>query len=174
MGLRRNGSSTLGQPVRTAPLSGGTWRLIAMIDLERKLYDFEDMYRNFFHLDASLDYARRDTFFRTSYTDFNDVPNMWKLRNLCTDPAFQRRGIAGMLIEWGQERATEEGRPIGLESSMMALGVYEKKGFRHYGKIPIKGFIDAEMMLWEPKGMEGWWGMRGDGKVKGKPPEDTT
>ena len=54
--------------------------------------------------------------------------------------------------------------PIGLESSQLAMPLYVKNGFRMYGSMQIRGFLsqDAPAFLWEPKGMEGRWGMKGD------------
>ena len=94
---------------------------------------------------------------------------MWRLQNLCTDPAFQRRGVGGMLIDWGQKQATLEGCPVLVTASLVGGQLYRKKGFRPYGKTPCAGIPDIPLFIWEPEGMEGWWGTKADGKVKGKP-----
>ena len=39
-----------------------------------------------------------------------------------------------------------------------------KKGFRRYERMRIRDFPleDVPIFLWEPRGMEGKWGMKGD------------
>ena len=133
----------------------GVLRSDQTTDLERKLRDVEDYYYDFFHLDPSLDYARLETFRHTLRDSVGKDPDLWKLWLLCTATTFQRRGIASMLVDWGIETAIEENRPIGLASSAMASGLYLKKGFRICEMVPIKGWIDARVMLWEPKGEVG-------------------
>jgi len=66
-----------------------------------------------------------------------------------------------MLINWGKEQAEREQCPIGLESSLAARPTYLKNGFRKYGNMYIKDFPldDVPIFIWEPKGMEGKWGM---------------
>lgn len=92
---------------------------------------------------------------------------MWRLRSLCTDLPYQRRGIGSMLIAWGKERATEDGVPIGLSSSMEGQGLYLKEGFRLYKTVKIEGFPIGEVpvLLWEPPGLEGQWGSEKDKKI---------
>ena len=65
------------------------------------------------------------------------------------------------MIKWGQEQAEKEGCPIGLESSMVARKMYVKNGFRMCGYMHIEGFpLDDAILIWEPNGMEGRWGMQ--------------
>ncbi|KAL4963683.1 GNAT family N-acetyltransferase [Aspergillus stella-maris] len=47
-----------------------------------------------------------------------------------TDPKYERRGSASMLVNWGLERAKREGVPASLESTKNAWPLYEKLGFR--------------------------------------------
>ncbi len=119
--------------------------------------------------DKSVDYARRRKWFASSNEDFDDIQEMWKLQNLCVDPAFQRRGVGRMLIDWGQKQATLEGCPVCLTSSMVGQELYQKMGFRAYGHISCEGFEDVPMFVWEPEGKDGWWGSKNDGSIKGKP-----
>lgn len=121
--------------------------------------------------DKSVDYVRRKKWLASSNEDFDDIQEMWKLRNLSVDPAFQRRGVGGMLIDWGQKQATLEGCPIGLTASMVGQELYRKKGFRAYGHVSCEGFEDIPMFVWEPEGMEGWCGTKNDGSIKGRPRE---
>lgn len=138
--------------------------------LELALLRAEEWYTNLFRLDKSLDYGFRDRFFATAPAEFEDVDEMWKLQSLATDPKFQHRGVGSMLIAWGQEQARREGICVGLTASIVGQGVYLKKGFRMYGVIPCPGFMDVPMMVWEPEGKEGSWGVYKDGKPKGVTP----
>ena len=71
-------------------------------------------------------------------------------------------------MAWGKEQAQKEGCPIGLTSSTKGKGLYEKQGFRRYGTVRIEGFPvdDVPIFLWEPKGLEGKWGTRGEMKME--------
>lgn len=143
-----------------------TWRS----RLELALLRAEEWYTDLFRLDMSVDYGFRDRFLATAPAEFEDVDEMWKLHNLATDPRFQHRGVGSMLIAWGQEQARRESVYGGLNASIVGQCVYLKKGFRMYGVIPCPGFMDVPMMVWEPEGNEGAWGIYKDGKPKGVAP----
>lgn len=51
------------------------------------------------------------------------------LHVLVTDPSYQRRGAASILVQWGVDRAKELGLPLYLESSKRAHELYKKFGF---------------------------------------------
>ena len=140
-----------------------TWRS----RLELALLRAGEWYTDLFRLDESVDYGFRDRFLATAPANFEDIDEMWKLRDLATDPRFQHRGVGSMLIAWGQEQARREGVCVGLTASIVGQGVYLKMGFRMYGVIPCPGFRDMPMMVWEPDGKEGAWGVYKDGKLKG-------
>lgn len=75
---------------------------------------------------------------------------------LHTDPAFQGRGAAGMLMDWGKKKSDELGIPIYLESSTMAHGFYLKHGFRdlELWEVDLTGFgghlHEQPLMIREP------------------------
>ena len=135
--------------------------------IEVALLRIEMWYSDTIKADKSLDYSKRDQLSAATSVDFEDVDEMWKLNNLAVDPRFQHRGVGGMLIAWGQEQARTENVCVGLTASVVGQGVYRKKGFRMYGELPWPGFIDVPMMIWEPEGKEGAWGLYKDGKQKG-------
>lgn len=64
----------------------------------------------------------------------SDSPALFALDTCAVDPAFQRRGVAAKLVEWGLEEAKRRG---GLEcvteASPMGRTVYKKLGFRAEG-----------------------------------------
>ena len=115
--------------------------------------------------DKSLDYDRLRQYTGADVESFDDIPEIWKLRALCVEPAFQRLGAASKLLEWGKEQASREGCPIGLSSSQVAEAVYLKRGFRRYARMLVNGVIEVPVMIWEPEGMEGKWGAKGAAEV---------
>ena len=133
--------------------------------LERTLLTAQESYISLLRLDKSLDPARLRHFLTEAKSDFQSIPEIWKLQKLGTDPAFQRRGVASLLLDWGKLLAEREGVPIGLESSLQARPLYRKSGFRWAGGIRIEGVTveNAPVLLWEPRGKEGWWSVKGDG-----------
>ena len=72
--------------------------------------------------------------------------------------------MASSLLDWGKRQAEREGCPIGLESSELARPLYLRNGFRKFGSMLIRDFPikDVPIFLWEPRGREGRWGMKGD------------
>ncbi|KOS22034.1 hypothetical protein ESCO_001887 [Escovopsis weberi] len=56
------------------------------------------------------------------------------LKLLHTDPEHQRRGAAGMLLDWGTAEADRLGLESYLESSPQGYGLYLKYGFEEVGR----------------------------------------
>ncbi|KAI9717728.1 MAG: hypothetical protein M1828_007131 [Chrysothrix sp. TS-e1954] len=54
----------------------------------------------------------------------------WWLDFLCVSPEFQGTGAGGKLLDWGMQRAKDEGVPVGLVSSSIARKFYRGKGFK--------------------------------------------
>lgn len=115
-------------------------------------------------MDKSIDYGRLACFIEQAKETFPSIPEIWKLQYLAVHPAFQHRGVASIFLDWGKRQAEREGVPIGLESSQLARPLYLKNGFRRYGHMQIKDFPIEHVptFLWEPRGMEGRWGVKGD------------
>lgn len=58
------------------------------------------------------------------------LPAMFTLDTCAVDPAFQRRGVAGKLVEWGLEEAIRRGGlECTTEASPMGRTVYKRLGF---------------------------------------------
>jgi GNAT superfamily N-acetyltransferase len=55
-----------------------------------------------------------------------------------TDPLHQKRGAATMLIQWGLDHCKQENVPAYLESTMEAVPLYEKMGFRVAARITLR------------------------------------
>lgn len=60
----------------------------------------------------------------------SDSPAMFTLDTCAVDPAFQRRGVAGKLVEWGIQEAKRRGKlECTTEASPMGRVVYKRLGF---------------------------------------------
>ncbi|KAI1259741.1 putative GNAT family acetyltransferase [Xylariaceae sp. FL1019] len=55
-----------------------------------------------------------------------------------TDPAFERRGAASLMVQWGLERCREEGVSAYLESTLDAARFYEKMRFTFVEKFSLR------------------------------------
>lgn len=149
--------------------SGAKWRFLLTsiaTDVESTLLSLQDTYTIYTHADRSSSPANYTSWLAVSQDEFASIPELWKLRNLCVPPEFQRRGIGVMLLTWGKEQAQMEGCAVGLTSSMKGKGLYEKEGFRRYSTIKVEGFPvdDVPVFLWEPPGMKGRWGAESETK----------
>ncbi|KAH6713729.1 hypothetical protein BKA61DRAFT_688960 [Leptodontidium sp. MPI-SDFR-AT-0119] len=61
----------------------------------------------------------------------------WILMHLVTRGSQRGRGAAGMLINWGIEKAREDGVPVYLEAGVVGRPVYEKRGFQQIGELLV-------------------------------------
>lgn len=66
-----------------------------------------------------------------------------------THPAARRRGVATMLVNWGLERAKEEGLEVYLSSTREGRLVYEKVGFEVRSTVEVDGYVQ-DSMVWVP------------------------
>ncbi|KAF3009996.1 hypothetical protein E8E13_011373 [Curvularia kusanoi] len=93
---------------------------------------------------------------RTSYLkeiaqqkDRTSPPAIFTLDLCAVDPAFQRRGIAAKLVQWGLEEAKKRGNlECTTEGSAMGRGVYRKLGFKDEGEGDIVFEVDDEFADW--------------------------
>ena len=143
------------------------WRDVV---IERTLGGLRDRYVDFFGLDGSIDRAMMRHWITHAKESFGDIPAMWRLQVLFVHPAFQRRGVGGRLLQWGKERAREEGIPLGCSSSVMGTGLYTKEGFRRWGTLHVPDFPveNIPMFLWVPEGVEIPSGKKGGNDKPGK------
>lgn len=95
-------------------------------------------------------YKEHDIFSQRFWT--GDLEEHWLMKRLTVDPKWQRRGIGMMLLQWGLDRAQEEGIPVGLESTAMGSALYIKAGFVEIERYGMKEVgIDFPILLWRPK-----------------------
>jgi ribosomal protein S18 acetylase RimI-like enzyme len=71
-------------------------------------------------------------------------PAILALDFCAVDPAFQKRGIAGKLVQWGLDEAQRRNPEATTEASSMGRGVYEKLGFRREADRDIEYEVDEE------------------------------
>lgn len=138
--------------------------VLTLTVLERALLTTQETYLSLLRMDNSLHYGRRDHFVEEAKSTFSGITEFWRLQYLAVHPACRHRGVASLFLDWGKQQAEREGVPIRLGSSELARPLYLKNGFRRYGRIRIKDFPieNVPTFLWEPRGMEGRWGVKGD------------
>jgi len=76
----------------------------------------------------------------------------YHLSFIATDPQYERRGAALMLMNWALDRCKEENVPAYLESTMDAGPLYRRLGFEPAQKISmvLKGLgVDGAPLLYE-------------------------
>lgn len=77
-------------------------------------------------------------------------PAVFTLDLCAVDPAYQRRGIAGKLVQWGLEEAKKRGNlECTTEGSAMGRGVYRKLGFKDEGNGDINYEVEDEFKDWD-------------------------
>jgi GNAT superfamily N-acetyltransferase len=75
----------------------------------------------------------------------NSTPPAIYALDLCAvDPKYQRRGIAGELVQWGLDEARRRGLEATTEASSMGRGAYEKLGFHREVDRDIGYEVDEE------------------------------
>lgn len=84
---------------------------------------------------------------------------MWRLRIIVTHPDFERRGIGGMLMEWGLNRSREDDIPCVLEASPVGENLYLRKGFKIVAPIKVTETLTNNAMIWLPGGGTDWESM---------------
>ncbi|KAK1757968.1 puromycin N-acetyltransferase [Echria macrotheca] len=75
---------------------------------------------------------------------------MWYLMILSVDPDFQRRGVGGMLLNWGLEHAKADGKPAFLVATPQGRGLYERHGFKAVSDAFDMVGTPHFSMLWTP------------------------
>ncbi|PYH32061.1 GNAT family N-acetyltransferase [Aspergillus neoniger CBS 115656] len=102
--------------------------------------DFDQVFCDTFF--GGLDQARR--------TIMGSRPHYY-LDALITHPDYRRQGAASVLIQWGCDRADQDGIPIWVDSSQEGARIYQRFGFRD---VSVSGVtpIGAMSMLRDPVG----------------------
>ncbi|KLJ07947.1 hypothetical protein EMPG_16574 [Blastomyces silverae] len=130
--------------------------------LERRLLNIQLRYADISNQNRAIDQSRIQAYVSATAGNFpSDIfPELWYVGILAIHPSYQRRGIGKLLVQWGIEQGKAENVPVGLEPSLMGIGLYKKLGFRDLGKVEFMGSEWVAMMLWEPPGLsaeESWF-----------------
>ena len=107
---------------------------------------------------------------KTSWFDQQYGDAQLNLLILATHPDYRRQGAGRKLVQWGLDKASDEGVALTLFSSPMGLKLYSKMKFREVNKarVQVQGeeeSITIPGMIWEPpekapqqnKGQDGSW-----------------
>lgn len=116
-------------------------------DMSEVLQSHEETERRFAtQMFASLWKRRIEYLKEVSSPDSGRNPPAIFVLDLCAvDPAFQRRGVAGKLVEAGLEEAKQRGNlECTTEGSAMGRAVYRKLGFKDEGTGDIVFEVDEE------------------------------
>lgn len=98
-----------------------------------------------------MSFNEKSARFRKEYWA-GDFEEHWFVKKLCVDPVWRRQGIAKMLLQWGLDRAQEEGVVVGLDATEVGMIVYTKMGFEVVGVIEVEGLdVRVPVLMWRPK-----------------------
>jgi aminocarboxymuconate-semialdehyde decarboxylase len=118
------------------PFTGDTTEMLQGIEGTEKRFAAQ-MFRSFF--------KRRTEYVRQVSESGRNPPAIFHLDLCAVDPAFQRRGIAGKLVQAGLEEAKQRGDlECTTEGSAMGRAVYRKLGFRDEGVGDIEWDVEEE------------------------------
>lgn len=59
------------------------------------------------------------------------------------DPAHQRKGVAKLLMQWGEERAAKEHKSIHLVASPTGAKLYSVLGYEQVGEMDLMGELET-------------------------------
>lgn len=119
-------------------------------DMTEALGSLEDTDKRFADQMFRSLWKRRIEYIQQVSESGRDPPAIFVLDLCAVDPAFQRRGIAGKLVQWGLEEAKQRGNlECTTEGSAMGRAVYKKLGFKDEGVGDIIFEVDDEFQSWD-------------------------
>lgn len=80
-------------------------------------------------------------------------PPYLMLNQLATHPSHQGRGVGSLLLNWGLQKADEEGLVCYLNASEAGKRMYEKRGFE------VRKVIEWDRGVWGGEGVDRYWCM---------------
>lgn len=145
------GNKTIFQTARLSSVSRISGLTKSTIVGQRFLYSICNAYNYLFSPNRSLDQRNLQRFGEILEGGYAEEKERWYLLMIGVSPKHQRHGIGTSLIDWGLERAQEEGVICILESSEAGQGLYERKGFRKVGLLEMAEGATTDQMVWRPK-----------------------
>jgi ribosomal protein S18 acetylase RimI-like enzyme len=114
-------------------------------DMAEALSSLDDADRRFADQMFRSLWKRRIEYIKEVSESGRKPPALFVLDMCAVDPAFQRRGIAGKLVQAGLEEAKTRGNlECTTEGSVMGREVYRRLGFKDEGVGDIQWEVDAE------------------------------
>lgn len=145
------GNKTVFQTARLSSLSRIPGLTKSAIVGQRFVHSVNNAYNYFLLPNRSLDKRNLQRFNEVLKGGYSEEKEGWYLLMIGVSPKHQRHGIGTSLIDWGLQRAQEEGVICMLESSEATQGLYERKGFQKVGLLEIAAGITSDQMVWRPK-----------------------
>lgn len=131
--------------------------------LNRQLMSLEEKYWKLFRRDVTRIHENMDLLKQDVMAEEWDelLKECWELNGCFVDRKWQKRGLSKTLIDWGKERATEEGVPIVVHASPVGNIAYRRNGFTSIGVAGFSKYFDelefgGELMqnwVWAPQGV---------------------
>ena len=129
--------------------------------VERQLLGLEARYRALCQY-TSINASFLSTFLNSFLTNPPPKPPLLHAHIIAVHPCAQGHGIGRHLLRWGQDLAQRENLPLYLESTLEAVGFYEKGRFKRLSGdcvIDVEGGegVRLPVFVWEAEGREGDW-----------------
>ena len=129
--------------------------------LERPLLKIQERYNSFFSFDRTTCEAAIDKLHSQGAVWDAKFPSLIHLNILGVSPDHQRKGIGRRLVEYGMQRAKEEGVRVLLEATASGMPLYIHQGFVEIGRsvLPAReerglriSELELPIMVWDPDG----------------------
>ncbi|KAF1835562.1 hypothetical protein BDW02DRAFT_547881 [Decorospora gaudefroyi] len=119
-------------------------------DMKEALTEFDEKNQRFAAQMFRSLWKRRIAYMREVQESGRNPPAIFVLDMCAVDPAYQRRGIAGKLVEAGLAEAKKRGDlECTTEGSAMGRALYRKLGFKDEGTGDIQFEVDDEFKTWD-------------------------
>jgi len=71
------------------------------------------------------------------------------LNSVIADPDYKRKGVSGMLLDWGLDKAQAEGKGVYLFVGDLEVDTFEDMQFEELDSVTVLG-AERHLMIWEP------------------------
>ncbi|RAR00995.1 gnat family protein [Stemphylium lycopersici] len=147
------------QPDKRRVVGMAIWKQLSFVegygdafssDMSAALTEFDEQNRRFATQMFNSLWKRRIAYMKEVKESGRNPPAIFVLDICAVDPAYQRRGIAGKLVEAGLAEAKKRGDlECTTEGSSMGRAVYQRLGFKDEGTGDIPYEVDDEFKTWD-------------------------
>jgi GNAT superfamily N-acetyltransferase len=139
------------------PLSSRSQRETSLQKMYRKTIQFADCMEDWVfpatwrRETRCIAYRSRVKQCEDKYLGKGEADEAWRLWTLAVDPSYQRRGIGGLLVDWGLNQARAKGAKAYTDASPFGKGLYLKKGFKIVENMIVcddGDQLEAPFMVW--------------------------